>query len=193
MIQELELIGNRVKLVPLRSSHVEDLFHAGREEIIWTYLPLKVSSLEDMKKLVEEALEQKVRGQQFPFVVIDLSTNEIVGSTRYLNILLSHRNLEIGWTWYSPQVWRTHVNTECKYLLLKHCFEELNLVRVQLKADVRNERSNKAILRIGAKHEGVLRKDRILHDGYIRDSNLYSIIAEEWPEVKARFEQQLLR
>lgn len=193
MIQELELIGNRVKLVPLRSSHVEDLFHAGREEIIWTYLPLKVSSLEDMKKLVEEALEQKARGQQFPFVVIDLSTNEIVGSTRYLNIMLSNRNMEIGWTWYSPQVWRTHVNTECKYLLLKHCFEELNLVRVQLKADVRNERSNKAILRIGAKHEGVLRKDRILHDGYIRDSNLYSIIAEEWPEVKARFEQQLLR
>lgn len=89
---------------------------------------------------------------------VDLQSDEIVGSARFLNISLGHRNLEIGWTWYSPKVWRTHVNTECKYLLLTYCFEELQLVRMQLKADVRNERSNKAIVRIGATHEGVLRK-----------------------------------
>jgi RimJ/RimL family protein N-acetyltransferase len=108
-----------------------------------------------------------------------------------LNISLTNKNLEIGWTWYSPEVWRTRVNTECKYLLLRYCFEALQLVRVQLKADIRNSRSNAAILRIGAVREGELRQDRILHDGFRRNAYIYSVLDTEWLEVRRRLEEFL--
>jgi RimJ/RimL family protein N-acetyltransferase len=193
MLEGVTLTGTRVQLVPLELGHLEGLFAAGNDPEIWRYLPSRMRSLDDMKEIVLEALSLKTKDMQVPFTVMDLHTNEIIGTTRFLNMVLPNKNLEIGWTWYSPKVWRSIVNTECKYLLLKYCFEELGLVRVQFRADVRNERSNRAIKRIGAKHEGVLRKDRILHDGYIRDANLYSIIEEEWQEVKERFEQQLLK
>lgn len=129
----------------------------------------------------------------YPFAVYDKQLQRYVGSTRYLNITLEHRNVEIGWTWYTPEVWRTRVNSECKYLLLKYGFEELNLLRVQFKTDSRNERSHYAILRIGATQEGVLRRERILHDGYIRNTNVYSIIDSEWPAVKGNFERILAK
>jgi RimJ/RimL family protein N-acetyltransferase len=193
MLEDVTLTGTRVQLVPLELGHLEGLFAAGNDREIWKYLPSKMESLEDMKGIVLEALRLKANGMQVPFTVIDLQTKEIIGTTRFLNMALSSRNLEIGSTWYSLKVWRTSVNTECKYLLLKYCFEQLGLVRVQFRADVRNERSNRAIKRIGAKHEGILRKDRILHDGHIRDTNSYSIIEEEWLEVKDRFERQLLK
>lgn len=111
---------------------------------------------------------------------------QIVGSTSYLNISLQNRSLEIGGTWLDPKVWRSSVNTECKYLLLKYGFEELNLIRVQFRTDTRNERSNRAIRRIGAQFEGTLRQEMIMHDGYIRDTHVYSILDKEWESVKAR-------
>ena len=183
-----ELEGVRVRLLPMERSHAEALFEAGRDPEIWRYLPVKVETPEDMERIVEEALKARKIGTEFPYVVYDKELGKLVGSTRLLAISAQHRNFEIGWTWYSPEVWRTRVNTECKYLLLRWGFEEFRAVRIQLKTDVRNERSNAAIRRLGAVHEGVIRRDRILHDGHIRNANLYSIIDSEWPAVKARLE-----
>jgi len=185
------LEGKRIRIYPLESEHAEPLFACGNDNEIWTYLPVKVESLSDMVQLVEKALQNKQQGLEYPLVVFDKELNRIVGSTRLLNINQPHRNLEIGWTWYSPEVWRSRVNTECKYLLFKYCFEELELIRVQLKADARNDRSNKAIKRIGAIQEGVMRQDRIMPDGFVRNANLYSIIDSEWPDVKQQLESYL--
>lgn len=185
-IKPVELIGDRVKLLPMQWCHVSELYAAGQSSEIWRYLPYKIESVKDMESLVRSALHAMEKGKEFPYVVFDLQRNCLVGSTRFLNISYSNRNLEIGWTWYSPDVWRTYVNTETKYLLLRHCFEALGTVRVQFKADTRNTRSNQAILRLGCTQEGVLRRDRILPDGYIRDSYVYSIIQEEWPTIKTR-------
>jgi RimJ/RimL family protein N-acetyltransferase len=136
-------------------------------------------------------MKSKEQGLRYPFVIFDKSANEIVGSTSYLDISPQNRKLEIGGTWLDLKVWRTRVNTECKYLLLKYGFEELNLVRVQLRTDTRNEISNHAIQRIGAQFEGTLRQEMILHDGYIRDSNVYSILDKEWETVKNKLQGYL--
>jgi len=183
--------GERIRLLPLEHSHVEDLFYSGNYPEIWSYLPNRVEMIEDMAELIDNALKAKELGLEYPFVVYDKQLKILVGSTRLLNLSVASRNFEIGWTWYSPKVWRTRVNTECKYQLLKYGFEEFKAVRIQFKADVRNDRSNKAIERIGATKEGVLRQDRILHDGFIRNANIYSIIASEWPDIKQRLEQYL--
>jgi RimJ/RimL family protein N-acetyltransferase len=120
------------------------------------------------------------------FAIVDMESGAVAGSTRYLDISREHRKLEIGWTFLAPQFWRTHVNTEAKFLLLQYAFEEWDAQRVQLKAEAINQRSHEAILRIGAVHEGNLRSFRIRGDGQIRDVAFYSIIAPEWPAVKAR-------
>jgi RimJ/RimL family protein N-acetyltransferase len=185
------LEGSRVRLYPLELSQAKELFECGKHKDIWTYLPNEVETLDDMIQLIKNSLNSRELGLEYPFVVFDKELNRIVGSTRFLNISVSNKNLEIGWTWYSPEVWRTRVNTECKYELLKYCFDEFKAVRVQFKADVRNDRSNKAIKRIGATHEGVLRQDRILHDGFIRNANIYSIINSEWNGVKDRLKEFL--
>jgi RimJ/RimL family protein N-acetyltransferase len=189
----IHLIGQRVELHPLEQKHANELFIAGQYSEIWTYLPRKIHRLDEMEQLVQEALVGKDKGTEYSFVVMDREHKKIVGSTRFLNISLDNRNLEIGWTWYMPSVWRSMVNTECKYLLLQYCFEELDIIRVQFKADVRNDRSNRAIERIGAIREGRLRQDRILYDGYKRDSYIYSILDSEWPDIKERLSGYLSR
>ena len=191
-IESIDLIGVRAKLIPLSREHREGLFEASKSPSIWTYLPTKIHTLEDTRIFIEDALGNKELGKEIPFTVIDQDTNTIVGSTRFINISRADRHLEIGWTWYHPSVWRTRMNTECKYLLLKYCFETLQTVRVQFIADIRNERSNQAIQRLGAVHEGVLRRNRILSDGYVRDSCVHSIIMEEWPDIKSRLEGFLM-
>ncbi|MEX2104060.1 MAG: GNAT family protein [Bacilli bacterium] len=190
-IKPIELIGQRTKIIPMEAFHTKDLYEAGRSTEIWRYMPINVQKYEDMERLVEGALVGKDKGIDFPFVIIDQETDRIVGSTRFLDISIPNRNLEIGWTWYNPEVWRTRMNTECKYLLLRHCFEDLSTVRVQLKADARNLRSLKAIERIGGVQEGTLRRHRILEDGFIRDTVYFSIIAEEWPGVKEKLERTM--
>lgn len=186
--ESIELSGKRVKLLPMQLEHTAGLFEAGQNKEIWRYMPMKMESLRDMTRLVEEALAAKAKGTEYPFVIIDQESNRIVGSTRFLDISVPNRNLEIGWTWHTPEVWRTGVNTESKYLLLQYCFEQLQTVRVQIKADARNQRSLQAIERIGAVKEGTLRHNRYVHDGYLRDSVYFSILAEEWPAVKLRLE-----
>jgi RimJ/RimL family protein N-acetyltransferase len=185
------LTGTRATLIPMEPAHVAPLYEAGRRPEIWPYMPMQVKTIDDMRRLVEEALAARERGSEMPFVIVDRAIARIVGSTRLLEIAPAHRGVEIGWTWLSPEVWRTSVNTECKYLLLGHCFDALGAIRVQLKTDARNIRSQEAIERIGGIREGVLRHHRIMPDGYLRDSVYYSILTEEWPAVKARLEQRL--
>ncbi len=184
----VRLTGDRVEIVPMDPAHTDGLFKAGRAAEIWEYMPMRVATPEDMARLLRDALRDRDEGREFPFVIIDRASGRIVGSTRFLEIALAHRGIEIGWTWLAPDVWRTPINTECKYLLLRHCFETLEMIRVQLKTDARNLRSQRAIERLGAAREGVLRHHRVMPDGYLRDSVYYSILAEEWPGVKARLE-----
>ena len=183
-----ELVGKRAKLLPMKEGHAPALYAAAQNPDIWTYMPMRITTLTEMEQFIAQALAAKAQGTEYPFVIVDQETGRIVGSTRFLDIQPQNRNLEIGWTWHSPDVWRTRINTECKYLLLQYCFETLDLLRVQLKTDGRNWRSQQAIARIGGIKEGVLRRQRILHDGYVRDTVYYSILAEEWPDVKARLE-----
>ena len=137
-------------------------------------------------------LRLREKGADIPFVVIHKSSGRIAGATRYMEFRAAHRGVEIGGTWYGAEFRRTAVNTECKYLLLRHAFEVMDCIRVQFKTDLRNERSQRAIERIGAVREGVLRNHMILPDGTIRHSVYYSILATEWPDVKQRLEALLL-
>ncbi|CAM3635999.1 GNAT family N-acetyltransferase [Marinicrinis lubricantis] len=189
----LVLEGERIRIESLQSHHIPEMWDDSLSEEVWRYLPNHFRTTQAMQEIYSASLKSKELGLEHPFVVYDKQLQQYVGSTRFLNISLESRNLEIGWTWYLPMVWRTRVNTETKYLLLKYGFDELQLLRVQLKADTRNTRSNEAIERIGAVREGMLRKDRIMHDGYVRNSYIYSIVREEWPGVQERFEQVLLR
>ncbi|MBA4494626.1 GNAT family N-acetyltransferase [Paenactinomyces guangxiensis] len=190
-ITPVELKGNRVRLIPLEPYHTEALFRAGNHPEIWTYMTSPMNNPEDMEKIITHALAQKEKGLELPFVVIDQESDEVIGSTRFLNVSRQNRSLEIGSTWYTPRVWRSPVNTECKYLLLRHSFEKLHALRVQIKTDSRNLRAQKAIERLGAVKEGTLRNERILYNGYIRDAVYYSIIDEEWPAIKRKLESFL--
>jgi RimJ/RimL family protein N-acetyltransferase len=150
-------------------------------------------SLEDMHRVIGSALQVAARGDEVPFAIIERASNTAIGSTRYMDIQRENRGLEIGWTWLARPYWRTAINTECKYLLLRHAFEHVGAIRVQLKTDLRNERSQQAIARLGAVREGVLREHRIMHGGYRRSSVYFSLLEREWPAAKARLEGFLAR
>jgi RimJ/RimL family protein N-acetyltransferase len=189
-IHPVTLTGRLVRLEPLSEAHVPDLALAGSDETIWSYMPYGLVTTEPkMRAWVQEILSRQARGTDLVFAVIHLASGRAVGSTRYMDIQRQHRGLEIGGTWYAREHQRTGVNTECKYLLLRHAFEVLGCIRVQLKTDSRNEPSQRAIERIGAAREGVLRNHMIMPDGHFRHSVYYSIIDSEWPQVKARLEQ----
>lgn len=184
------LTGKLVRLEPLDYRYVSDLAQAGQDENIWIYMRYGLVTTEEaMRAMIADLLGRQARGTDMPFVVIHQPTGRGIGMTRYLNIEPSNRSVEVGGTWYGPSYQRTGVNTECKYLLFQYAFETLGYIRVQLKTDLRNERSQRAIERVGAIREGVLRNHVILDDGYVRSSVYYSILAREWPDVK----QHLLR
>jgi RimJ/RimL family protein N-acetyltransferase len=184
--QPITLTGGVVRLDPLSEAHVPDLARAGDDPEIWRYMLYgPVVDEEKMRLWVEDLLQRQAKGGDLPFAVIHQESGKAIGATRYLDIRREHRGLEIGGTWYAPAFQRTAVNTESKYLLLQHAFEVLGAARVQFKTDQRNERSQRAIERIGARKEGILRNHMVLEDGYLRHSVYYSIIAAEWPEVKA--------
>jgi len=188
----LTLFGKHVRLEPMIEEHIPLLAQAGRDGSIWRYMVYGDLTTENgMHTWVMDMLNRQTSGTDICFVVIHLASNHLVGATRYLDMRPEHRSLEIGGTWYAPEYQRTAVNTECKYLLLKYAFEKLGCVRVQFKADARNERSIRAIERLGAQREGLLRKHFILPDGTIRDSVYFSILDEEWPDVKIRLEEKL--
>ncbi len=193
-IQPVTLQGKVVRLEPLALAHVPGLTRHANDESIWRYMRYGVVQSEaQMRRWVDERLAEQGAGTDLPFAVVHMAAGEAIGCTRYMEIRLQDRALEIGGTWYGLHFQRTAVNTECKYLLLQHAFETLGCLRVQLKTDLRNERSQRAIERIGAVKEGVLRNHMLLPDGVLRHSVYYSIIDTEWPAVKARLEGMLAR
>ncbi len=188
------LEGQHALLTPLLLRHAPDLYAVGQEQTIWAYLSRPpLTSLEDTEAWIAETLHLAAGGTQIPFAIISRAEKRAIGSTRYMDIRRHDRGLEIGWTWLGAAYQRTAINTECKFLLLRHAFEELNAVRVQLKTDLRNVRSQRAIERLGAVREGILRKHMIQWDGFIRDTVYYSIIDSEWPKVKGRLTRLLER
>ncbi len=190
VVPPVTLEGEAVRLEPLSPSHTDALVRVA-EPGLFEFFHRMLRTREDVERYIADALEAAEEGVERPFVIIEKATGEPVGSTRYLEIQRRHRTLEIGSTWLAKRVWRTRVNTECKYLLLRHAFEELKVMRVQLKTDRRNERSRAAIERLGAKFEGVLRQHMLVRGGVVRDSAYYSILDGEWPEVKAGLEARL--
>lgn len=184
------LEGETVKLIPVSMDHLEDLWEAAKPEEIWTYMATKVRTKDEMKHMINSSIKGRENGTEYTFTVVN-NEDRVVGSTRFLDILPQHKSAEIGSTWYHPEVWRTKVNTECKLLLLKLAFETWNLTRVQLKTDSRNIRSQLAIARLGAVKEGILRKDRVISDGYVRDTVFFSILCDEWKEVSTQLKLKL--
>ena len=188
----MEMIHERAKLRLIDSDDVETLFSIveGNRDI-WAYLISKMDTAQDMQQYVQKAIKGYGRGTEIPFVVVDQQTNTIVGSTRLYNISVEDKTVELGQTWYHPSVQRTSINTECKYMLLQYAIEKLHMLRVQIKTDARNEKAQRAIERLGAVKEGVLRNERKLPSGHVRDAVVYSMIASEWPVVKARLLEKL--
>jgi RimJ/RimL family protein N-acetyltransferase len=191
IIEPVTLEGRFVRLEPLALAHHAALCAAGLDEAIWRYMPQTLRTPEDMRAFIEAALEAQAAGAALPFATVEKATARAIGSTRFFNIDHAHRRLEIGWTWLGLAWQRTAANTEAKSLMLTHAFETLGCIRVEFKTDSLNERSRAAILRLGAKEEGTFRNHMIMPDGRLRHSVYYSIIADEWPEVKARLEAKL--
>ncbi len=185
------LEGRHVRLEPLSLAHQDGLCAVGLDAELWRWAQTSLVTPADMRAYIETALAWQAQGTALPFVILARATGQVVGSTRYANIERADRRLEIGWTWIARAAQRTPVNTEAKYLLLRHAFEVLGCIRVEFKTDVLNERSRAALLRIGAKQEGVLRSHMITASGRVRDSVYFSIVAAEWPAVKAGLEGKL--
>lgn len=192
-IQPIILEGRYVRLEPLSLTQHEALSRVGLDGDLWRWATVVVETAEDMRGYIEVALQAQAEGTALPFVIVERDSVSIVGSTRYGNIDRAHRRVEIGWTWIARPWQRTAVNTECKYLLLRHAFETLCCIRVEFKTDVLNERSRQALLRIGAKEEGLFRSHMVTSTGRIRDSVYYSVIDSEWPGLKVRLEEMLAR
>ena len=188
----INLTGKVVRLEPLTEAHVPGLAEVGCDDRIWRLMLYgMIRNEEDMRAWVRDILSRQTAGTDLPFAVIHMASGRVAGATRFMEMRPEHKGLEIGGTWYGLEFQRTVVNTECKYLLLKYAFEILGCVRVQFKADARNERSIRAIERIGAKREGVLRNHYVLPDGKLRDSVYFSILDREWAEVETRLESIL--
>jgi N-acetyltransferase len=187
-VEPVTLEGRYVRLEPLQRAHLAGLVEVGLDPDLWRWIPTQVRTTEEMSAYIETALEEQERGISLPFAQVEKSSRRVIGSTRYGNIERAHRRVEIGWTWVAGSWQRTAVNTEAKYLLLRHAFETLGCNRVELKTDSLNERSRAAILRIGAREEGTFRNHMITSTGRIRHTVYFSIIDSEWPGVQARLE-----
>lgn len=191
-MEQIILTGKTVRLVPLEKGHLEPLFLASRPAEIWEWSASKILTYEDAAAYIENGIQAREQKIHYPFAVFHQETGELIGSTSLRSIDSHNESLEIGSTWYRPDHWRTSVNTECKYLLLRHAFEHMHMNRVEFRTDERNDRSRKAIARLGAVQEGILRRQKKISGGYIRNTVIFSILADEWPQVKERL-QALLR
>lgn len=192
-MEEIILENEIVKLRLVQRDDVEAIIAAANDARIWEHMSVTLLSKEAVQNYIENAIKEREKGISYMFAVIDKKTDAIVGCTSFLDISFPHKRLEIGSTWYNPSVWRSAINTNCKFLLFRYCFEELQLNRVQIKTGHENYRSQKAIERIGAVKEGVLRNHMIRKEGIIRHTVMYSVILEDWTQLKAKFIGHLLK
>jgi RimJ/RimL family protein N-acetyltransferase len=190
-VDVVTLEGRHVQLEPLSKVHVPGLSEVGLDPELWRWIPVPVTTPQEMAAYVNTALDERERGVSLPFVLIEKSSGRVIGCTRYGNIERAHHRVEIGWTWVATAWQRSAINTEAKYLLLLHAFETLGCVRVELKTDSLNEKSRSAILRIGAKEEGIFRNHMVTSSGRLRHTVYFSILDSEWPGVKRRLEEKL--
>ncbi|MET0984918.1 MAG: GNAT family protein [Steroidobacteraceae bacterium] len=189
----LTLKGAHVHLEPLSPARHDELVDALRDGELWQLWYTSVPAPDQLRELIEQRLAQRASGAWLPFAIIEAATGRAVGMTNYIDIDVQNRRLEIGGTWYRRRVQRTALNTECKLLLLRHAFEELECIAVEFRTHFFNQQSRCAIERLGAKLDGVLRNHRILNDGSFRDTCVYSIVREEWAAAKANLEFRLGR
>nr|WP_297786859.1 GNAT family protein [uncultured Allomuricauda sp.] len=190
-LRPVQLEGDLVKLVPLQKSQKVDLAFAASDGNLWELWYTSVPSPKTIDSYLDIALSQQASGNALPFAIVDKKTNTIVGSTRFLNVDVKNKRVEIGATWYAKKVQRTGINTECKYLLLKYAFENLNCIAVEFRTHFHNHPSRNAILRLGAKQDGVLRNHRIDESGNLRDTVVFSILNSEWKTVKTSLEYKM--
>lgn len=190
-IERVTLEGDLVRLLPMNEDHVHALYKIGSNREIWRWTTSNIEKFEDMENYVRTALAERDQGLALPFVTVDKASNEIVGSTRFGNISIQNRNAEIGWTWINPKWQRTYINTEAKLLMLTHAFETWKCIRIEIITDFYNEQSRNAILRLGAKQDGIFRNHLIVDSGRIRDSVIFSIIDSDWPEVRENLKQKM--
>lgn len=192
-MEEIIVENDIVKLRPVQMSDIEAIANAANDERIWEHMSVTLLTQEAVENYIENAIKEREKGISYMFAVIEKKTDNIVGCTSFLDISFPHKRLEIGATWYNPTVWRSAINTNCKFLLFQYCFEVLNLNRIQIKTGHENYRSQKAIERIGAIKEGVLRNHMIRKEGTIRHTIMYSVIVEDWEKLKTRFIEALLK
>ncbi|MFN0137722.1 MAG: GNAT family N-acetyltransferase [Phycisphaerae bacterium] len=190
---DLYLPAGSARLTPLRPEHARDVFAVFRDEpeILRYFTDAQPQTLQQTDAMIADAVRKAADDVSVALAIVEQASGKCIGSTTVFDIHQKNRSCEIGFTWVAAPFRRTSVNTECKFLLFRQLFEQCGLLRVQLKCDARNERSQAAILRIGAKFEGRLRKHRVLHDGFIRDTMMYSVIDDEWPMVKAKLLEML--
>jgi RimJ/RimL family protein N-acetyltransferase len=195
IVMPITLEGSVIRLEPIRREHAEIFRDVARDALddIFQWIPYRMKTREDFQGLVEKALDEQDRGESVVFATVERSSGRVIGSTRFMNIDRLNRRVEIGSTWIAPAWQRSAVNTEAKYLMLRHAFEVWQCFRVELKTDALNQKSRNAILRIGAKEEGTLRRHVLTWTGRVRDSVYFSILDEEWLEVKAKLETMLAR
>ena len=192
-LEPVTLEGTHVRLEPLAPQHLDGIVRAGEDDAVWTWLPYRPTTRAEYEAWLNDALAAQAKDQQLPFATIDRATGDVVGSTRIFFFYPPDRRVEIGGTWLAPSAQRTPINTESKLLLLTHCFDVLRCVRVELKTDARNTNSRRAIARIGAKYEGIMRKHMLTRGGYHRDSVYYAIVDDDWPDVRRRLEELLAK
>jgi N-acetyltransferase len=193
IVTPITLEGSAVRLEPIRREHAEVFWEVAKGALddIFQWIPYRMQTRDDFQHLVEKIFDEQERGESVAFATVEPSSGQVIGSTRFMNIDRVNRRVEIGSTWIAAAWQRTAVNTEAKYLMLRHAFEVWNCFRVELKTDALNQKSRNAILRIGAKEEGTLRRHLITWTGRVRDSVYFSVLDSEWPEVKARLEAML--
>jgi len=191
-LEKLIYLENEVVLLrPVQAEDIEGILNAANYPEIWEHMSVSLLTKGAVLQYVENAIKERGESQSYMFMIIHKATNQIIGSTSFLDIAEKHKRIEIGSTWITPEYWQTDVNTNCKYLLFEYCFEQMKLNRVQIKTGHENLRSQKAIERLGATKEGVLRNHMIRKEGKIRHTVMYSIIKEDWLEIKARFIKEL--
>jgi RimJ/RimL family protein N-acetyltransferase len=192
LVEPVTLEGTHVRLEPLDlTRHLDGLCEVGLDQELWRWTSVAVRTRDDLRRYLETALQEQERGRALPFATVERAGGRVVGSTRFAAIEPTHCRVEIGWTWIGRPWQRTAVNTEAKYLMLRHAFETWGCLRVELKTNALNRRSRAAILRLGAQEEGTLRKHMISESGVVRDTVYYSILDAEWPAVRTRLEAML--